>query len=57
MQIQGFDHFAAASWDNHHWLYIDNLWRRGIAELHLAIDTRADFTADIQVDDGCPGTG
>jgi hypothetical protein len=43
--------------DDQHWLYIDNLWRLCIAELHLSIDTRADLAAYTQVNDGRPGMG
>jgi hypothetical protein len=57
MQIQWFHPLAPWLGDDDHRLGIDDLWRRGIAELHLAIDTRADFTADCQVDDRRPGTG
>jgi hypothetical protein len=56
MQVHGFDRCAVLT-DDQHWLGIDNLWRRGIAELHLTIDTRADLTAYTQVNDGRPGTG
>jgi hypothetical protein len=54
MQINGFEHCAGRLADDHHGLGIDNLWRRGIAELHLSVDTRADLAADAQVDDGRP---
>jgi len=52
MQIHRFDHFTARYRDDHHRLGIDNLWRRGISELHLSVDTRADLAADAQVNDG-----
>jgi hypothetical protein len=55
MQIHGFDHHAGRLADDHHGLVIENLRRRGIAELHLSIDIRADLAADTQVDDGRPG--
>lgn len=57
VQIHRFDRRAARFRGHHYRLSIDDLGRRGIAELHLAVDTRADFTADSQVDDGRPGTG
>jgi hypothetical protein len=57
MQIQRFRHLVPWLRDDDDRLGIDDRWRRGIAELHLAIDTRADFTADTQVDDRRPGKG
>jgi hypothetical protein len=57
MQIQRFHHLAPWLGNGYHRLGIDDRWRRGIAELHLAIDTRTDFTADCQIDDRRPGTG
>ena len=57
MQIQRFHHLVPWLGDDDHRLGIDDLRGRGIAELNLAIDTRADFTADTQIDDWRSGTG
>ena len=57
MQIHRLRHLVARSGGDYHRPGIDDCWRGGIAELYLAIDTRADFTAYTQVDDRRSGTG
>ena len=57
VQIYWLRHLVPWLRDDYDRLGIDDLWWRGIAELHLAIDSRADLAADTQVDDGRPGTG
>jgi len=52
MQIKRFDHNIRRLADNDHRLGIEYRWRRGVAELHLTINTRTDFTADTEVYDG-----
>jgi hypothetical protein len=52
MQIERLDHNVRRLTDNDHRLCIEYRWRRGVAELHLTINARADFTADTEVYDG-----
>jgi hypothetical protein len=55
MQIHRFNDNVRRLPYNNHRLGIENLWRRGIAELNLSVDTRADLAAYAQVDDGRSG--
>lgn len=52
MQIYRFEHYVGRLTDNDPGLSIENRGRRSVTKLHLAIDARADFTADGKVDNG-----